>query len=84
MQRGVSTKVTVHRDSPVAITSEAYGANVGALAFNLTYIAQRNPELALTLMEVYKQARELRDVEPLDRNDERFTHTNKLMELYYR
>lgn len=72
MQREKRTKITVRSDYPTSIASEAYGANVGACAFNFDYIARRSPELVVELMKLYQRCVALKDKPPLERNDPEF------------
>lgn len=77
------TKITVREDWPTSIASEAYGANVGCLAFNLTYIVLRDPMVAVELMEIYELARSLLDKPVLDKNNPEFEKANRYIEELY-
>lgn len=62
MQRGKTTKITVYEDMPTSVSSSLYGANLDCFAFNVGYIAQRNPNLANQLIELYEKCKKLRSI----------------------
>ncbi len=79
------TKITIREDYPTAVASEAYGANIGGLAFNPTFIAQRDPQLAVKIMDLHIKARGLRDKPPLDKNDPKYEKANEqFIKMYKR
>lgn len=53
------TRITIKSDSPIAISSSALGANINALGFNIDLIAAKNPNLAIAIMSLYEQARNI-------------------------
>lgn len=53
------TKLTVLADRPTAIASSEHGANLDVIGFNLSFIAQRRPRLAVELIELYQEASQL-------------------------
>lgn len=67
MQYGKETvsKLTVRSDLPTSVSSSVHGANVDALGFNITFIAQRRPQLAVELVRLWREARELTSDTPL-------------------
>lgn len=48
--------ISVEQDNPTGIASRVHGANIDAVAFNITLIASKNPTLAVKLMELYQEA----------------------------
>lgn len=60
MQREKRTKITVYEDMPTSVSSSLYGANLDCFAFNVGYIAQRSPDLAKQLVELYEKCKKLR------------------------
>lgn len=66
------SKIKVSENFPVGSSSKWLGANVNAFAFNLDFIAQRDPNLAQSLLELADQAMDLFDKEPLAVDDPRF------------
>ncbi|HKU18119.1 MAG TPA: hypothetical protein VJP80_02490 [Candidatus Saccharimonadales bacterium] len=64
MDDASSTKVKVSENSPTGVASRAHGANVDALAFNITFIASRNPNLAVKIMKLYDEARQISADDP--------------------
>lgn len=59
------TKVSVRSDMPTSISSSQHGANLNAVAFNLDFIALRRPQLAVELLRLHREARDLTDETPL-------------------
>lgn len=61
MQYGndASSKLTIRADMPVSVSSSAHGANLDAIGFNIAFIAMRKPLLAVELMRLCGEAREL-------------------------
>lgn len=53
------TRITIKSDSPIAISSSALGANINALGFNIDLIAAKNPNLAIAIMSLYEQAKNI-------------------------
>lgn len=60
-----STKLNIREDHPTAISSSVHGSNVDALGFNITFLAARSPKLAIELMKLYAQARQIKEDDPL-------------------
>lgn len=65
MTEAKSTKLSIREDHPTAISSSAYGSNVDALGFNITFLAARNPKLAVELMKLYAQAQQVKEDDPI-------------------
>lgn len=63
------TKITVYEDWPTSIASQAFGANVGCMAFNIDYIVLRNPKMGMELIRIFNKARKLKDKPVLLRDD---------------
>lgn len=59
MQREIVTKISVYQDYPTSISSRAYGANLDCFAFNVGFIASKNPRLAEELVELYNKCKKL-------------------------
>lgn len=59
------SKITVRSDWPVGGSSTEHGANLNAIAFNLRFIMERNPQLAIDLLRLYRRASALRLDDPL-------------------
>ena len=53
------SQVSLHDDSPTGINSKVHGANIDALAFNISLIASKNPALALKIFELYNEAHQI-------------------------
>lgn len=56
MSTGESTRIRVDKDWPTAIASSEHGANLNAIAFNMTLIAQQDPGLAARIVQLYREA----------------------------
>lgn len=69
MQDVKVTKISIKSDRPIGIASEMYGANVGGMAFNLSYISRRDPLLAIKIERLYEKAKKLYNKPELSSND---------------
>lgn len=65
--------VVISQDKPVELTSTKFGANINVTAFNVDYIAQREPELVTELYKLYEKAKSLQKKKPIHRFEERFS-----------
>lgn len=64
MPEAKSTKLNIREDRPTALTSSVHGSNIDAIGFNLLFIAQRNPKLAVEIMKLYDLAHKVRENDP--------------------
>jgi hypothetical protein len=64
MSDAKSTKLNIREDRPTALASSVHGSNVDAVGFNLLFIAQRNPKLAIEILKLYTQAHEIQENDP--------------------
>jgi hypothetical protein len=64
MSDAKSTKLNIREDRPTALASSAYGSNMDAVAFNVAFIAVRNPKLAVTIMQLYAEAHKIQATDP--------------------
>ena len=55
------TDVGVRSDKTVGISSQAYGANIDTIAFNLNLIGEKRPTKVAAILSLYK---ELKDITP--------------------
>lgn len=60
MQRGKGTKITIYQDSPVAVSSTVFGANVNAVVFNADYIGEVDADLVKEIFRLYEKCKKLR------------------------
>lgn len=58
------TQLKIREDRPTALSSSAHGANLDAVAFNLIFLALRDPKLAVELLELYDRARHVKENDP--------------------
>lgn len=54
------THITIKKDKPTGISSTIHGSNINAIGFNIDFIATKNPNLAVSIMGLYKQADSIR------------------------
>ena len=54
------THITIKNNKPTGISSTIYGSNINAIGFNIDFIATKNPNLAISIMGLYKQADSIR------------------------
>jgi hypothetical protein len=50
---------------PTSITSSLHGANIDAVGFNMRFILERRPKLAIEVIRLYDEARQLRPDDPM-------------------
>lgn len=58
------TKLAMREDMSTSITSSQHGANLDTVGFNITFILERRPKLAIEILKLYDQARQLRQGDP--------------------
>lgn len=58
-EKAKTSKLNIRSDLPTSISSSWHGANVDALGFNLGFIAERRPQLAVELLHLWHEARGL-------------------------
>jgi hypothetical protein len=58
------SKISIRSDWPIGISSTVRGANLDAFGFNIRFILERKPKLAVELIKAYQQASELRADDP--------------------
>ena len=59
-----ATQIVIKSGKPTGLSSRAFGANIDGVAFNLEYIASKNPTLAAQIAKNYKEASEITDSTP--------------------
>ncbi|TXG77776.1 hypothetical protein E6P97_01015 [Patescibacteria group bacterium] len=64
MDEVTETQITIKSDKPIGIASRAHGANLDGVAFNLAFIASKNPTLATAILNSYKEAAALTENNP--------------------
>jgi len=58
------TKLNIREDKATAISSSLYGANINAIGFNILFIAQRNPKLAVEILRLFDEAKKIKENDP--------------------
>lgn len=64
MSRDKTTRILLREDEPASITSSRRGANLDAIVFNMRFLLQKQPSLAVKVTKLYDQARQLRPNDP--------------------
>lgn len=64
MSDSKESQITIKSDKAAGISSRAHGANIDGVAFNLEFIASKNPVLATTIMKLYEEAAALSADDP--------------------
>lgn len=64
MDETQETHITLKAGKAVGISSKTYGANIDGVAFNLDFIASKNPVLATTILSLLKEASALSETDP--------------------
>jgi hypothetical protein len=64
MSDQASTKLTIREDRPTALSSVVHGSNLNAVGFNITFIALKNPKLAVDIMKLYASAHNIQENDP--------------------
>lgn len=58
------SRITIRADRAVGGSMSQRGANLDTLGFNLRFILERNPKLAIDVFKLYRQASELKPDDP--------------------
>lgn len=77
-----STKLTIHEDGPTGIASSVYRSNIDAMGFNIVFIAKRNPKLAIEIMKLYDEARQIREDDPMAPDEDFDLFSQTITELF--
>lgn len=76
-----SSQIKVSENAPTGIVSRVYGGNVDALAFNVGFIAHKNPKLAVEVMGLYDEARKISETDPPAPDEDYALFVKRLSEL---
>jgi len=76
-----STRLNIRKDRPTAISSRIYGTVVDALAFNIDFIALKNPKLAVELLRLYEEAHKIKNTDPKAHDEDLELFTEALKDL---
>lgn len=76
------TRITIKPDSPIAISSSALGANINALGFNIDFIASKNPNLAIAIMSLYEQAKNIHSDDTVQSDEDFKLALQQLSDLF--
>lgn len=58
------TEMTIRSNKATGISSSAHGANISGVAFNVEFIASKNPVLATRILKDYKEATAIKADDP--------------------
>jgi hypothetical protein len=64
MSDKTTTTLNIRDDRPTAIASKAFGSRNDVLGFNITFLALRNPKLAVQLLQTYSEAHQVQKDDP--------------------
>lgn len=64
MTKPRTTQLQIREDRPTVIASAAHGSADDVLGFNITFIARKNPKIALELMRLYGEAHNITEGDP--------------------
>lgn len=76
-----STKLTIREDKAASISSSAQGAHVDAIGFNILFIAERNPKLALEIMKLFNEAQAIEEDAPRAPEEDFALFTERMFKL---
>lgn len=76
------TRITIKSDKPIAISSSTLGANINALGFNIDLIASKNPNLAIAIMGLYEQAKNIHSDDPVQPDEDFKLALQQLSDLF--
>lgn len=68
----ITSKITLRSDRAVGASSREHGGNLDTLGFNIRFIAERRPQLAVEILRLWKEASHLRPDDPVA-HEEDFT-----------
>ena len=77
------TQLKIREDRPTALSSSAHGANLDAVAFNLAFIALRNPKLAVELLKLYDRAHQIKENDPKAPEEDFALFTDELLKMNF-
>lgn len=83
-ERPQVSKLTIRSDFPTGISSSVYGANIDAVGFNIGFIAERQPQLAVDLVRLWQEARELTSDMPAAAEEDQLAAQSRLQQLFAR
>jgi len=75
------TNLSIRKDRPTAISSYVYGTGVDAIAFNLDFIALKNPRLAVDIIKFYSEASNITENDPQAPDEDLDLFTQALKDL---
>lgn len=58
------TEIVVKTGKAIGVSSRVHGANIDAVAFNIEFIASKNPALAVAVLKLYKEATAIKEDDP--------------------
>ena len=61
--------LTIDPDEPISALSTVNGDEIDAIAFNMSYIALRDPNLLIDLLTAFKMAKKLKDKPTIGNQD---------------
>jgi hypothetical protein len=65
MDSRLSSKISIREDRPTGTASREHGANLDGIAFNLRFIAERRPLLAIEILRLRRDASTIQPDDPM-------------------
>ncbi len=75
-------RITLKADKAIGITKPFDGSSVQGVAFNLAFIAQKNPTLAVSILELYQQASTIDASDPAHPDEDYTLAFDELKKLF--
>lgn len=74
-------KLQIRSNRPTAAASKSYNSKVDALAFNLSFIAEYQPKLAVELLQLYAKAHVITEDSPKAPEEDYDLFTEAVMKI---
>lgn len=58
------TDISIRSDKAAGISSQAHGANIDGVAFNINLIAEKKPAKAVEILDLYKEVKDITPATP--------------------
>lgn len=76
------TNISIKSGKSTGIAGAAMGANLNGIAFNIDFIASKNPTLAIAIMELYEKAIAIKEDTPTSPLEDYDLALEKLSHLF--
>ncbi len=76
-----TTKLTLKTTKATGISSSHHGSNIDGMGFNISFIALRRPNLAVKVIELYKEAYAIQEDDPRAPDEDSIKADEELSQL---